>query len=89
MDACVVSPSGFGGAADCSVFKLKVQERSTQPALSKASPRSVAKSFLHVGDVSVRRQDTSRTCLCVVEPFVRDMCVTQVFDSRHLLSSTR
>ena len=61
VNACVVSSSSFGGAAGFSVFfDLVVQEGSTQPALAKASPRSVAKSFLHVGDVIVPRQDTSR-----------------------------
>ena len=88
MNARVVSQSGFGGAANSSVFEVGVQEGSTQPALAKASPRSVAKSFLYVGDEIVRCQHTSRTRVLVVQPFVRDMRVTQVFDPRHLLPST-
>ena len=61
VDACVVSSSVFGGAVDFSLFNLGVQEGSTQLALAKARPRSVAESFLHVGDVLVRRQNTART----------------------------
>ena len=67
VDACVLSSITFGGAASFSVFELGDQERSTQRALAEASPRSVAKSFLHVGDVIVRRQDTSRTRVQVVD----------------------
>ena len=63
VNTCVVSSGGFGGAASLSVFQLRVQEGNTQPALTKASPRPVAKSFLLVGDVVVRRQDTTRTSL--------------------------
>ena len=79
---------GFGGAAGFSVFQLFqlwVQEGAAQAALNKACPRPVAKSFLHVGDAVVRRQDTSRTCVQVVEPRVRDVRVTRVLDPRHLL----
>ena len=82
------SPSGFGGAASFSVFKLWVQEGTVCSALPKACPRRVAKSFLHVGDVVVRRQDTSRTWVHLVEPFVGDMRVAQVFDPRTLLPSS-
>ena len=35
-------------------------------------------SFLHVGDVVVRRQDTSRARVQVVEPLVGDLRVAQV-----------
>ena len=56
VNTCVVSSCGFGGAASLSVFQLWVQEGTTQSALTKACPRPVAKSFLHVGDVVVRRQ---------------------------------
>ena len=69
LDYVAVSPSGLGGNAwacefqstqdgvnTClSVFQLW-QEGTTQSALTKACPRPVAKSFLHVGDVVVRRQ---------------------------------
>ena len=57
----VVPPRGVGGSASFSVFKLWVQEGTTQSELTNACPRSVAMSFLHVGDVIVRRQDPSRT----------------------------
>ena len=85
VNASMVSSSGFGGAASLSMVQLWLQEGTTQSALTKASPRSVAKSFLHVGDVVVRRQDTLRTRLHVVEPLVGDMRVAQVVYSRHLL----
>ena len=79
-------PRGFGGAARFSVLKLCVQKKSTAcSTTTQACPRPVARSFSHVGDVVVRRQDTSRTCVEVVEPFVGDMRVAQVFDPRNLL----
>ena len=80
-----VSSCGFGGAASLSLFQLWVQEGTTQTILTKALPGSVAKSFLHKGDVIVRRQDTSRTRIQVVEPFVGHMRVAQAFDARNLL----
>ena len=61
VNACVVSSRGFGSAAGFSVFQLWVQEGATQSALAKSCPRPVSKSFLHVGEVVVRRQDTPRT----------------------------
>ena len=88
MIACVVSSRGFGGAASFSVFQLWVQEGAAQAALTKACPHSIAKSFLHVGDVVVRRQHTARTRVQVVEPLVGDLRVAQVFDSRDLLPSS-
>ena len=57
------------------VFQLWVQEGATQAALAKCCPRSVSKSFLHIGDVVVRRQDTSRARIQVVEPLVGDVRV--------------
>ena len=42
----------------------------TQSALTKTCPCPVTKSLLHVGDVVVRPQDTSRTPVQAVEPFV-------------------
>ena len=50
VNASVVSSCGFGGAAGFSVLKLWVQERTTQSALTKACPCSVAKPFLDVGE---------------------------------------
>ena len=85
VNACVVSSCGFGGAAGFSVFQLWVQEGTTQLALAKSCPRPASKSFLRVGDVVVRRQDTSRTHDEMVGPFVGHMRVTQVFDPRNLL----
>ena len=87
---CLMSTLLLGRMSNCSVLawlwlKLWVQEGTTQSALTKACPPPVAESFLHVGDVVVRRQDTSRTCVSLVEPLVGDMRVAQVFDFRHLL----
>ena len=41
--------------------------------------------FLHVGNAVVRRQDTSRARVEVVEPLVGNLRVAQVSDSCHLL----
>ena len=60
--------------------------RAAQSALDESCPSS--KSFLHVGDVVVRRQDTSRERVQVVEPFVGDLRVAQVFNPRNLLPNT-
>ena len=57
---------GFGAAAGYCVFKLWVQEGATALALAISHPDYVTKSFLHVGDVIVRRQDTSHTRIQVV-----------------------
>ena len=62
MKATTVSSSGFGGAAGFTVFKLWVQEGTTQSALIKACPCSVAKSFLDIGEKIVTRENTSRPC---------------------------
>ena len=58
VNACVMSPRSFGGAAG------------------------------HVGDVVVRRQDTDRTHVQVIESFVGNVRVAQVLDSRYLLPSS-
>ena len=88
MNARAVSPSGFGGAAGFSVFKLEVQEGGAQSALAASCPCLVSKSFfLHVGDVVVRRQNTSRTRVHVIAQLVGDVRVAQVFDS-HILPSS-
>ena len=70
------------------MFQLLVQEGATQSALAKSCLRPVSKSFLHVGDVVVRRQDTSRTRVHVMEPLVGDLRMAQVFDTRNLLPSS-
>ena len=48
----------------------------------------VSKSLLHIGDVVVRRQDTSSARVHMMEPLVGDMRVAQVFDPRDLLPSS-
>ena len=68
------------------MFKLRVQEGTTASALATSHPHSVTESFLHVGDVVVRRQDTAHTRVQVTEPLVGDVRLAQVFDSRHLLT---
>ena len=42
-------------------------------------------SILHVGDVIVRREDTSRTRVQVVEPLVGDLSMAQVLNPGDLL----
>ena len=54
-------------------------------ALAKARQGSVAESSLRAGDVVIRRGDTARTRVQVVEPLVGDMRVTQVLSPHHLL----
>ena len=78
VNACVVSPRSFGGAAGLSVFQLWVQGGAAQSALAESCPRPVSKSFLRVGDVVVRRQDTSRARVQVIEPLVGDAREAQV-----------
>ena len=46
------------------------------------------KSLLDVGDVVMRRQETSRTSIQVEKPSVGDWRMTQVFDSCDLLPGT-
>ena len=65
-----------------------VQEGTAASTLSTTHPESVAESFLNIGNV-VRRQDTSRARVQVVEPLVGDLRVAQVFGSCHLLPSVR
>ena len=88
MNACVVSSRGLSNAAGFSVFQLWFSEGATLAALPKACPRSVAKFFLHVGDVIARRQDTPRTLVQVIEKLVGHVRVAQVFDPRDLLPSS-
>ena len=68
------------------MFQLWVQEvaRSTDTA-HHHTQSLLPRLFLHVGSVIVRRQDTSRACVQVVEPLVGDLRVAQVFDPRDLL----
>lgn len=51
--------------------------------MAKTSPCLVSKSFLHVGDVVVWRQDIARTRVSMTEPLG-----TQIFDLRRLLQDT-
>ena len=45
-------------------------------ALTNAREGPVVESFLHVGDVVKRHEDTARTLVQVVEPLVGDLRVT-------------
>ena len=83
-----MSSRGFGGAASFCVFQLWVQEGTAASTLPTTHTESVAESLLHTGNVVVRRQDTSRARVQVVEPCVGDLRVAQVFDSCHLLPAT-
>ena len=47
----------------------------------------VAESVLYVGDVVVRREDAAHTRVCEIEPFVRDMRVTQILNSLSLAAT--
>ena len=71
------------------MFQRIVPEKVAAPTLPVTLPEPVAKSLLDVGDVVMRRQDTSRTVVQVVQPFVGDLRITQVFDSCDLLPSVR
>ena len=75
----VVLLRGLRGAAGFCMFQLRVQERAAAPTLPVTLPEPVSKSFLHVGDVVMRRQDTSCARVQVIEPFVGDMCVALRF----------
>ena len=89
MNTRVVLPRGFGVAAGFCVFQLWVQEGTATSALATSHPDSVAESFLNVGDVIVRRQDTSRTRVHVVMPLVGGLSVAQVLNPGYLLPGTR
>ena len=60
VNARVVSSRGFGSAAGFCMSQLWVQEGGAASTLPTTHPESVAESFLHSGNVSVRCQDTSR-----------------------------
>ena len=51
-------------------------------------PSPVTESRLHIGDVVMRREDTARTGVSVVETLVGDMRVTQTVNPCHLLPGT-
>ena len=85
MYTYAVASRGFGSAASLSMFQVRVQECSTQTKSALTCVDPIAWSSLHVDDKVVRRQDTPRTCVQVMEPFVRDVCVAQILHSRHLL----
>ena len=92
VNACTVSPGGFGSAAGFTVLEWLRQfcrfhrARVESPRIIRTSDtdkspfRLVAESLLYVGDVA-------RTCVLVVEPLVRDMHVTQILNPCHLLPS--
>ena len=56
--------------------------------MATSHPDSVAESFLDIGDVAVRRLDTSRTRVQVVKPLVGDLRVAQVLNPGDLLPCT-
>ena len=85
VNACIVC---FGCAAGFCMFLLWVHERTAASTLPITHPESVAESFLHIGNVIVRHQDTSRARVQVVEPLVGDTLVAQVVDPRNLLPSS-
>ena len=62
------------------MFQLWVLEGTAASTLPTTHPESVAESFLHVGDVVVRRQEASRARVQVVEPLVGDLSVAQVLN---------
>ena len=78
----------FGVAAGFCMFQLWVQEGAAASTLAASHPDSVAESFLNVGNVVVRRQDTSRARVQVVQPLMGDLREAQVFHPCHLLPST-
>ena len=55
---------------------------------SEGTAASATESFLHVGNVVVRRENTSRARIQVVEPLVGDLSVTQVLNHSYLLPGT-
>ena len=63
------------------MFQLWVQEGAAAPTLPITLPEPVAKSLLDVGDVVMRRQDTSRTGVQVEKTSAGDLSMTQVLDS--------
>ena len=89
VNARVVFSRGFGCAAGFCMFQLWVWEGTAASTLPTTHPESVAESFLHIGNVVVRRQDTSRARVQAAEPFLGDLRVAQVFDSCHLAVSFR
>ena len=88
MNTRTVLLRGFSGAAGFCVLQLRVQEGTAAPTLPVPLQEPVAMSLLDVGDVVMRRQDTSRASVQVVEPLVGDLRMTQVFDSCDLLPGT-
>ena len=84
----LVPPRGFGGAASFCVLQLWIQKGTAASALATSHPDSVAETFLNVGNMSVRREDTSRACVQVVEPLVGDLSVAQVLNPGYLLPCT-
>ena len=84
MNARVVLPA----LLQVSEFQLCVLEGTAAPALSASHPDSLAESFLNIGNVVMRRQDTSRARVQVVKPLVGDLSVAQVLNPCYLLPST-
>ena len=81
-------PRGFEVPAGFCVSQLWVQEGTAASALATSLPDSVTESFLNVGNVIVRRDDTSRARVQVIEPLVGDLSVTQILNPGDLLAHT-
>ena len=62
--------------------------RSRRIDTARHHTQSLLPSLFCIGNVVVRRQDTSRARVQVVEAFVGDLRVTQVFNPRNLLPSS-
>ena len=84
VNACVVSSRGSSSTAGFCTFHLWVQEGTATATVSTTHRDSVAESFLHTGNVVMRRQDTPRARVQVIEPFVGDLRVAQSLRSSSL-----
>ena len=62
--------------------------RPIRSIISAIFPLSVAESFLNVGNLIVRCQDTSRARVQVVKPLVGDLSVAHVLNPGDLLPCT-
>ena len=75
VNARVVSPRSFGCAAGFCMFQ--VWEETAASTLPTTHPKSVAEFFLHIGNVVMRRQNTSHTGVQMVKPVVGDLRVAR------------
>ena len=75
VNARIVSSRGFGCAAGFCIFQ--VLEENAASTLPTTHPKSVAESFLHIGNVVMRCQDTSCVRVQMVKPVVGDLRVAR------------